>query len=80
MYENNEDSLEEFEKLFKEIPRFDSYAYHRSLAIIKFLKGDVEGAKNLINQLERELGHTDGQGMYHTEKEILQKLRGKMLI
>jgi hypothetical protein len=80
LYENNEDSLEEFEKLFKEIPRFDSYAYHRSLAIIKFLKGDVEGAKNLISQLERELDHTDGQGMYHTEKEILQKLRGKMLI
>ena len=80
LYENNEKNLEEIDKLFKGVSKLDSYAYNRSLAIIKYLKGDVKGAKSLINKLEHELSYTNGQGVYHVEKDILQKLRLKMMI
>lgn len=80
LYGNSEENLEEIDKLFKGVSKLDSYAYNRSLAIIKYLKGDVKGAKSLINKLEHELNYTNGQGVYHVEKDILQKLRLKMMI
>lgn len=79
LYDNNEANVEEIEKLFKGVSKLDSYAYHRSLAIIKYLKGDVKGAKRLINKLKHELSYTNGQGVYHVEKDILQKLKLKMM-